>query len=618
MRLVILMVRLYQWTVEGRLGSGTLSMIRLFSPQLSYIRKIATILTKREKNKSAIFLMFMFIGMILETASIGFIVPVIKVISDPNIINSGDSVSEFIQFLGIYKHEVLINITILTLVIVFVIKNIFLGYFTWYKINFMTILRRDLSNRLFDVYLSQPYTFHLQHNSGRLIQNVSTEVTIFSGRLLNSIATIVSEGLILVGIIILLFVVEPMAALTILLVLGVVGWLVVFLTRARIAHWGNERIYHEGKRIQHLQQGLGGVKDVLFLDRASYFLDKFKIHNALSTEPDQKQAFLQEMPRLWFEILAVSGLAIAIYIMNIQDKDLSSIFTVIGVFAAAVFRLMPSVTRVLAAMQAFRYSLPVLDLLNKEFNSNRSKPKTGNLDEKTKTNLRFDNGLVFDDVTYTYPATDMPSLNNVSLSIFRGECIGIIGGSGAGKSTLVDTLLGLLTPDSGAVLVDSQDIQKNIRSWQEQIGYVPQFIYLTDDSLRNNIAFGIPDEEIDDSLIDKALRAVQLFDFVNSLPDGLNTFVGERGVRLSGGQKQRVGIARALYYEPKVLVLDEATSSLDNITEEKIMKTVHQLHQEKTIIIVAHRLSTIKDCDRLYRLENGTVIEEGIPQVLLK
>ncbi len=502
--------------------------------------------------------------------------------------------------------------------IVFVIKNIFLGYFTWYKINFITILRRDLSNRLFDVYLSRPYTFHLQHNSGRLIQNVSTEVTIFSGRLLNSIATIVSEGLILVGIIILLFVVEPMAALTILLVLGVVGWLVVFLTRARIAHWGNERIYHEGKRIQHLQQGLGGVKDVLFLDRASYFLDKFKIHNALSTEPDQKQAFLQEMPRLWFEILAVSGLAIAIYIMNIQDKDLSSIFTVIGVFAAAVFRLMPSVTRVLAAMQAFRYSLPVLDLLNKEFNSNRSKPKTGNLDEKTKTNLRFDNGLVFDDVTYTYPATDMPSLNNVSLSIFRGECIGIIGGSGAGKSTLVDTLLGLLTPDSGAVLVDNQDIQKNIRSWQEQIGYVPQFIYLTDDSLRNNIAFGIPDEEIDDLLIDKALRAVQLFDFVNSLPDGLNTFVGERGVRLSGGQKQRVGIARALYYDPKVLVLDEATSSLDNSTEEKIMKTVHQLHQEKTIIIVAHRLSTIKDCDRLYRLENGTVVEEGIPQVLLK
>jgi len=606
--------------VAERLGSGLniLLMKNLFLSRLTYIREIAKILTKSEKSKSMIFLLFMFVGMILETAGIGFIVPVIKVILDPNIINSGGYMSEFIQFLNIQNHSVLINVTVSALVVIFTVKNIFLGFFAWYKINFMTVLRRDLSDRLFKIYLSKPYNFHLQHNSGRLIQNVSTEVTIFSSRLLGSIAIIVGESLILLGVITLLFVVEPIAALSVFTVLGAIAWLIFFFTRTHISRWGNERLYHEAKRIQHLQQGLGGVKDVLFLDRANYFLDKFKMHNMLSADPDRKQSFLQELPRLWFELLAVCGLAIAIFVMNAQGKDFSSIFVVIAVFSAAVFRLMPSITRILSSIQAIRYSLPVLDLLSKEFELNRKPKKSDNGHPITKPTLIFDKNLALDGVTYTYPSTETPSLDNVSLNIDKGECIGIIGGSGAGKSTLVDILLGLLTPDSGKVLVDNKNIQENITNWQNKIGYVPQSIYLTDDSLRSNIAFGIPEEEINDLLIDKAINAAQLSEFIKSLPDGLNTFVGERGVRLSGGQKQRIGMARALYYDPQVLVLDEATSSLDNDTEERIMKTVYQFNKEKTIIIIAHRLSTIKDCDRLYRLENGLLVESGSPMSLLK
>lgn len=593
-------------------------MKNLFLPQLSYIKKVDKILIKREKSKFMVFLLLMFISMILETAGIGFIVPVIKIILDQEIINSSGPVSEFIHFLGIHNHGVLVNIAVLTLVAIFFIKNIFLGFFSWYKLKFMTVLRRDLSDRLFNIYLSKPYNFHLQHNSGQLIQNVSTEVTIFSSRLLGSIVIIVSEFLVLVGIIILLLVVEPVAALSVFVVLGTVGWFITFFSRIHITRWGKERLYHEAKRIQHLQQGLGGVKDVLFLDRSSYFLDKFKMHNALSAEPDRKQAFLQEMPRLWFEILAVSGLSIAIFIMNIQGKDLSSIFTMVAVFSAAVFRLMPSITRILASIQSIRYSLPVLDLLSKEFELHEKKLNKEDDNIATKACLRFDRNIVFNGVAYTYPSAEIPSLNNVSLNISKGECIGIIGHSGSGKSTLVDILLGLLTPDSGKILVDSQDIQINVTSWQNKIGYVPQSIYLTDDSLRNNIAFGIPKSEISDLLIDKAINAAQLSDFVKSLPDGLDTFVGERGVRLSGGQKQRIGMARALYYDPEILVLDEATSSLDENTEERIMKTIHQFNKEKTIIIIAHRLSTIRDCNRLYRLENGLVVEEGSPQSLLK
>ena len=590
---------------------------KTLSSQIIVFKKIKLILTLRERSKGYIFLILMIIGMFFETLGIGLIAPLIQVISDPKILSSSSYLSVIIDFLNIDNYKTLVITFAIGIIAIYIIKNAFLVYFSWYKINYLATLRMNLSNRLFKIYLSKPYSFHLEHNSGQLIQNIATEVTIFTGRFLTPILVIFTESLIVIGIISLLFFLQPIGTLIVIVLLSVIATIILSLTRKHIQRWGKERQYHDGKKIQHLQQGLGGIKDALLLGRTEYFLNRYKSHNLLSTQPDQKQAFLQEIPRLWIEVLAILGLSSMVMIMIAQNKEVTTIIAILGVFGAAAFRLMPSVTRIIAAIQSLRYSGAVLDALYKEFshiehsNINISKSQTSNF-TKLVSEINISN------VTFTYENVAKPSLSDVSIKIPIGKSIGLIGTSGSGKSTLVDILLGLLKPDFGNIKVDGQDINSNIRSWQNQVGYVPQSIYLVDSSLRNNIAYGVLENEIDDRMIERVIRSAHLSDFVKSLPEGLDTFVGERGVRLSGGQKQRIGIARALYSDPEVIVLDEASSSLDNNTEQQIMHTVDQLHNEKTIIIVAHRLSTLEHCDWIYRLENGRIVEEGGPSTMLK
>ena len=324
------------------------------------------------------------------------------------------------------------------------------------------------------------------------------------------------------------------------------------------------------------------------------------------------------MPRFLFEVLAVLSLIIIILSMTMQDKETSTILATLAIFGAAAFRLMPSITRILAAIQSLRYGLPVLDLIAQELSFSNAATQITTSKKMINFSSAFKDKLVMENVVFSYPEVSLPSLKDSSLEIKRGECVGIIGPSGSGKSTLVDIILGLLKPERGSVLVDDKDIHSNVRSWQGQIGYVPQFIFLLDDSLRNNIAFGVIEDDIDDTLIEQAIETAQLSEFVRDLPKGIHTDVGERGVRLSGGQRQRIGIARALYQNPCVIVLDEATSSLDYNTEKRIMDTVYKLNQEKTVIIIAHRVSTLKDCDRIYRLEDGKIVEEGESSSMLK
>jgi ABC-type multidrug transport system fused ATPase/permease subunit len=293
--------------------------------------------------------------------------------------------------------------------------------------------------------------------------------------------------------------------------------------------------------------------------------------------------------------------------------EMASIVPTLALFAAAAFRLMPSVNRVLTAMQTLRYGLPVIDTLYEELKL--EVPDA--IDDFSEVSPGFRQEIRLNEVSYTYQGALSPALNGLALSIKVGEFVGFIGSSGSGKSTLVDIVLGLLPCDSGRIEVDGQDIQENMRAWQNQIGYVPQAIYLTDDTLRRNVAFGLPNEQIDDVAVQKAIKAAQLEEFVATLPEGLETVVGERGVRLSGGQRQRIGIARALYHDPSVLVLDEATSALDTATESGVMKAVNALQGSKTIIMVAHRLSTVEHCDRLYKLEQGRIVGEGTPQDML-
>ena len=581
-------------------------------PPVSNISKIWSLLLPGERHNSIILFFLMLIGVGLETLGVGLVIPALSLFTQKNFAAKYPVLLPILKFFGNPDQTTLVVGGLLILLCVYFVKAVFLVFLAWRQNSFTFGLGERLSLRLFTIYLRQPYAFHLQRNSAQLIRNVTNEVAIFTGNVLTPFMQLLSESLIVVGLCLMLLLVEPIGTISIVCVLGLAGWSFIRFTEGKITRWGKARQEHEGLRIQHLQQGLGGAKDVKLLGRESDFLKQYSIHNSEYTKVSRLNVTMQQLPRLWLELLAVCGLVTLVIVMLAQGGDLETIIPKLGLFAVVTFRLMPSVNRVLNVMQTLKYCLPVFDILEKDLTLS-----TPDYIEKEFKQSSFHESLELQHITYTYPGSSLPSLEDISITINCGESVGFIGTSGAGKSTLVDILLGLLPPDHGVVSVDGKNIQQNLRDWQNQIGYVPQSIYLTDDTLLRNIAFGLSDEEINNESIFKAIRAAHLEDFIQSLPEGINTVVGERGVRLSGGQRQRIGIARALYHDPSVLVLDEATSALDTATEQGVMEEVRELQGSKTIIIVAHRLSTIEHCDRLYKLENGQIKSQGTPENIL-
>jgi ABC-type multidrug transport system fused ATPase/permease subunit len=577
--------------------------------------KIYNLLTAAKRRTAIILLGLIIIGTLFEVLGIGLFLPVIVLLMDDNLATSYPEVQPALNALGNPDHESQVKIVMILLVGVYLVKNLYLGFLAWWQARFSVGLQVELSQRLFTLYLRQPYNFHLQRNSAQLIRNITGEVSYFIIYAVNPTLMLIAEISVLFSIIVLLLLIEPVGSIIVFMVLSIAAWLFQRSTRSHIKRWGEIRQYHDGQSIQHLQQGLGGVKDVKLLGREANFLMSFNEHVSKSGQMMQFLEILQKLPRLWLELLAAVGFALLVLIMLAQGQEMSSIVPILGLFAAASFRLLPSVTRSLVSVQALRFGLPAVHRLYEDFQL--LEPETTSDTKSTEILSFLNEEICLADISYKYPDTPTSALGNVTIKIKQGESVGFIGPSGSGKSTLVDIILGLLTPDSGRILVDGQDIQQNIRVWQDQIGYVPQSIYLTDDTLRRNIAFGLPEEQIDDEAVKRSVQAAQLEEFVSTLPDGLETMVGERGVRLSGGQRQRIGIARALYHDPGVLVLDEATSALDTTTEYGVMQSVMALDGNKTVIIVAHRLSTVEHCDRLYRLERGRVVEEGAPAQII-
>ena len=580
---------------------------------VSTARKIWDLLTSAERRSAVALFGVMFIGILLETLGIGLVIPAIALLTQRDFASNYPVLQPILEALGNPSQQTLVIGGMAVLVGVYFIKTLYLAFYTWRQMYFAFDLQAMLSQRLFTLYLRQPYTFHLQRNSAQLIQNITSEVDTFTFTAMLPGISLLTETLVLAGFGSLLLAVEPLGTLIVACTLGMASWSFYHFTRGRIARWGEARQHHAGLRIQHLQQGLGGIKDVKLIGRETEFLEQYRLHNTQSARVNQLHQTLQQLPRLWLELLAVSGLAILVLTMLGQGRAPEAMLPTLGLFAAAAFRLMPSVNRMLAAVHSLRFGLPVIDTLYAEL-----KLAAPEAIGRHSSFTPFSAELELKQVTYTYPGATEPALKDISLAIQRGESVGFIGTSGAGKSTLVDILLGLLTPDSGEVRTDGKDIQHALRNWQDQIGYVPQLIFLTDDTLARNVAFGLSNAQIDEAAVWRAIRAAQLEEFVHSLPQGLNTLVGERGIRLSGGQRQRIGIARAFYHDPAVLVLDEATSSLDTDTERDVMQTVSALQGSKTIIIVAHRLSTVEHCDRLYRLELGHISGQGSYEVMTR
>jgi ATP-binding cassette, subfamily B, bacterial PglK len=566
------------------------------------------VLAGRQQRKAVALLLLMVVGMLLETLGVGLIIPALALMTHADLAHRYPAAAPLLRALGNPDRLHLVVWGMLALVAIYAIKAAFLAWLSWRQSQFVCGLQVDLSRRLFSAYLRQPYSFHLMRNSAELINNVVGEVAQFSQTCVMAGMNLLTEALIVLGITGLLLAVAPVGAIVVAAVFGLPSWGFHRLTQDRVLRWGHARQRHEHLRLQQLQQGLGGVKELMLLGREQECLSQYEQHNAASARAINRYQLLQQLPRLGLEVLAVCALAGLVMVMLAGRQPLDSLVPVLGLFAASAFRLLPSANRIINAVHSIRYALPAINVIHNEMALLRAAvppPAT------TVSGIRFQDALVLERVCFQYPGTSAATLQDVDMRIQRGSCVGFIGGSGAGKSTLIDVILGLQAPASGVVCVDGADIQHNLRSWQALIGYVPQSIFLTDDTLRRNVALGLADEEIDDAAVRRAVTAAQLDEFVATLPAGLETTVGERGVRLSGGQLQRIGIARALYHDPQVLVLDEATSALDTATERGVMAAVRALRGRKTLIIVAHRLSTVEHCEWIYRLKAGRIVEAG-------
>jgi ABC-type multidrug transport system fused ATPase/permease subunit len=384
---------------------------------------------------------------------------------------------------------------------------------------------------------------------------------------------------------------------------GVVAVIFHSFSKRRIEKWGVERQLQDGIKLQQMSETFGGIKEIVMTGREEYFRGRFSSNVRQLAHLNRKFVTLLGIPRLYLELLSVAGLAALVLSMLALGRASESLLPLLALFAGGAFRLMPAINRITFAFQSLRMGRPIVEVLQANVLRNVFiKPNT-----QDTAPIRLKQSIRFEDVSYSYPSAEKSVLEGLSFEIEKGSQVGIVGTTGAGKSTLVDILLGLLKPARGRVTVDGKDISSNLRSWQNLVGYVPQTIYLLDSSIRANVAFGVTENEVDDKKVFRALDLAQLREFVDELPNGMNEFVGERGVRLSGGQRQRIGIARALYLDPQVLVFDEATSALDEETENDVMKSVEYLRNNRTVLIVTHRLSALQKCDRVITIGNGTI-----------
>jgi ABC-type multidrug transport system fused ATPase/permease subunit len=576
------------------------------------IRAIYSVLDPSERRQAVWLLGLMIIGMFMETLGIGLVVPAVALFMEEDLSSAYPALNPFIQWIGNPQRQQLVVWGMSALVLIYVAKTLYLAFLIWEQNRFNNRVQVHLSQRLFTLYLRQPYAFHLQRNSAQLIRNIVSEIGYFLSTGLTAIMTLITESLVLAGIVSLLLVVEPLGSIGIVVVVGATCLIFQKATKSKVIRWGQQRQLHDGLRIQQVQQGLGGAKDVKLLGREQDFLDQYNLHNVKTARACVNLSILQAMPRLWLELMSVIGLSTIVLIMVAQGKTAVSVIPTLGLFAAAAFRLMPSVTKIMISAQSVRFGQSAVNMLREELRL-EVEPEI-----PPGEAWKFSDRIELQQISFSYPASSRQAVRDLSLFVKCGETVGIVGPSGSGKSSLVDIILGLLHPDSGRILIDGRDMWDHLRGWQNQIGYVPQSIFLTDDTLRRNIAFGLPADQIDEIAIQRAVRSAQLESFVSSLPEGLETIVGERGVRLSGGQRQRIGIARALYHDPGVIVLDEATSALDGSTENEVMDAIHALRGSKTVIIVAHRLSTVESCDRIFRMDAGLLVETGPPSDILR
>lgn len=576
---------------------------------LKDFKKIWFILSYKNKIKSFIFLFLSLISVVFETASLGMVVPIISTMTE----SQNNSFLFFSEFINLFDKKFEINsITFLMifLIVIFVVKNIFLLFFTWWTANFINKIEINVTKKLFRSYLNQPFLFFVNVSTTDIVRNIIVEVGNFR-KTIDNILSIIIETTLLLGILLLLLSVDLSNTLTILLPIIIFVFLYYVLSKKVTLNLGEKRLIHSNKHMKYVTESISAIKEIILYEVKNFFQskqlnEKIKVGNII-----KNYTVLNSLPRIFLELLIIIIISIII-IMN-SNQDLKNLIPTLSLFALCAIRLLPSTTKIVTVIQGIKYKSPVVHKIYKliKNNENYNKELLEN-DKDVSFNNHEKNNYVLSNVNFKYLNSNNNIINNLTISFEKGKFYGLIGASGNGKTTFVNLLLGLLKPDNGIIKLNGIDISKNKIDWKSKVGYVPQNIFLLDDSIKNNIAFGVEEERIDVSKVKKSIEAVQLTNFVSNLKYGFETVVGEKGSKISGGQAQRLGIARALYNDPNILILDESTNNLDIDVENKILNDLKKLKKNKTIIFITHRENPLIYCDEIYEVINGNVKQKQI------
>lgn len=577
---------------------------------MDIFKKLNYILDKKQKINIIVLAVMIFIGGILETLSISAMLPVVWVIIDAESVQNNKYCQGIMELLHIQNMQGFIIMLLIALMIMYILKNAYLLLLTSEQNRFISVNRNRLISQVLREFLNRPYEFYLDADIPTVFRLTDSDIPNVFG-ILMAIISLASEVVVFVLICGVLIVTDWKLVLVLIFISGIVTLVLFKVLKPKLNSLGMTNQAIQSRIAKWRIQAIYGIKDVKVLHRESFFADNYESNGKIGAKLNQKYAIINALPRILIEtIFMVSILGYLVVCVALGD-DMTQMLPTLTAFGLAAVRLLPCVNRINTYLTDISYFRPCLDYVYENMNINEISKKTNQtllpVDE-TKT-MQLRNRIELKDIVYAYPNTDTLIFNHADMEIPYGKSIGIMGPSGAGKSTIVDILLGLLKVHEGQILCDGDNVFDNYPAWLAQIGYIPQSIYLVDEPIRNNIAFGIADDEIDDNRIWQVLEEAQLKEFIQTLPEGLDTAIGDRGVRLSGGQRQRLGIARALYHNPEILVFDEATSALDNETEAAVMEAINSFHGKKTMVIIAHRLNTIEKCDIIYKVEGGKIAQ---------
>lgn len=570
-------------------------------------KKVNYIFNRKQKMQLIILFLLVLIGSFCELLGVTMILPFIDAVLQQEKVLEKWYMRWVYDALHLSSVSSFLIILALLFIVIYVVKNAYMVWMHRMQYRFITNNQQRLSRRILECYLQQSYLFHLSYNSSDLIRNISSDTNMFFLSV-QSILTLATDITVCLMVFSVLMLQDFAMTITVTMILIVYILLFFALIRKKIEKFGKETRRLTAQNNKWLRQTFGGIKESIILERREFFVRRYDQINGELMRNKRDYQTISLFPKAVLEVLCIGGIMLTVAVKLASGTDIVEFIPTLSLFAVAAFRLLPSFNKIVAELSALQYNKAGVDAIYKDLHQvERLYADNENQEHAMEKQLDFEKEIELKNISFHYPSVEKNVLENVNMTIGKNTSVAFVGPSGAGKTTLADIILGVLEPKQGTVQVDGLNINECMRSWHKRIGYIPQFIYLMDDTIRNNIAFGYRNKDISDEQIWRALGEAQLKEFVESLEEGLDTEIGERGVRLSGGQRQRIGIARALYHNPDFLVLDEATSALDSETETAVMDAINYLAGSKTLLIIAHRLTTIKNCDCIYEVKNQGV-----------